>query len=162
MREFFRHKEDVKAAKLAGTLDGKTVIVQGLGNVGYHAAEFLSTEDGALITGIIERDGGLWNPKGMNVQAVFDWMRANAGVDGIPYPGTFIVDRSGVIRAKLFHEGYKERHVSEQIIEAAKPIDWGAMRFLFDTLAVRKRKIEWEDLVLMAARCVLRVFGGVG
>ena len=38
--------------------------------------------------------------------------------------------------------------------QAAKPIDWGAMRFLFDTVAVRRRKMEWEDL-LMAARCLL-------
>ena len=38
---------------------------------------------------------------------------------------------------------------------AAKPIDWGAMRFLFDTVAVRRRKMEWEDLLLMAARCLL-------
>ncbi|BCX50286.1 hypothetical protein HAHE_41940 [Haloferula helveola] len=39
--------------------------------------------------------------------------------------------------------------------QAAKPIDWGAMRFLFDTLVVRRRKMEWEDLLLMAARCLL-------
>ena len=39
--------------------------------------------------------------------------------------------------------------------QAAKPIDWGAMRFLFDTVAVRRRKMEWEDLLLMAARCLL-------
>ncbi len=39
--------------------------------------------------------------------------------------------------------------------QAAKPVDWGAMRFLLDTLAVRRRRIEWEDLLLMAARCLL-------
>lgn len=39
--------------------------------------------------------------------------------------------------------------------QAAKPVDWGAMRFLFDTLAIRRRKMEWEDLLLMAARCLL-------
>lgn len=39
--------------------------------------------------------------------------------------------------------------------QAAKPIEWGAMRFLFDTLSVRRRKMEWEDLLLMAARCLL-------
>jgi hypothetical protein len=39
--------------------------------------------------------------------------------------------------------------------QAAKPIDWGAMRFLFDTVAVRRRRMEWEDLLLMAARCLL-------
>ncbi|MBK1828961.1 PA14 domain-containing protein [Haloferula rosea] len=39
--------------------------------------------------------------------------------------------------------------------QAAKPVDWGAMRFLFDTVAIRRRKMEWEDLLLMAARCLL-------
>ena len=39
--------------------------------------------------------------------------------------------------------------------QAAKPLDWGAMRFLFDTLSVRRRKMEWEDLLLMATRCLL-------
>jgi len=39
--------------------------------------------------------------------------------------------------------------------QAAKPIDWGAMRFLLDTVALRRRKVEWEDLLLMIARCLL-------
>ena len=39
--------------------------------------------------------------------------------------------------------------------QAAKPMDWGAMRFLFDTVALRRRKMEWEDLLLMATRCLL-------
>ncbi len=39
--------------------------------------------------------------------------------------------------------------------QAAKPLDWGAMRFLFDTISVRRRKMEWEDLLLMATRCLL-------
>jgi len=39
--------------------------------------------------------------------------------------------------------------------QAAKPVEWGAMRFLFDTVAIRKRRMEWEDLLLMAARCLL-------
>jgi hypothetical protein len=39
--------------------------------------------------------------------------------------------------------------------QAAKPVEWGAMRFLFDTISVRRKKMEWEDLVLMAARCLL-------
>ena len=39
--------------------------------------------------------------------------------------------------------------------QAAKPYDWGAMRFLFDTVAARRRRMEWEDLLLMIARCLL-------
>ena len=70
LREFFRHPEDVAKANLKDGLEGKRVIVQGLGNVGYHASHFLSTEDGALITGIIERDGALINKKGINIGRV--------------------------------------------------------------------------------------------
>jgi len=72
LREFFNHPNDMKKAKLKGTLAGKKIIVQGLGNVGYHAALFLSTEDDALITSIIEKDGMLVNAKGLNVQKVYD------------------------------------------------------------------------------------------
>ena len=68
IREFFRHKKDMKLAKLQGTLEGKTIIVQGLGNVGYHAAKFLSEEDGAKVIGVIERDGAIYNKKGIDIE----------------------------------------------------------------------------------------------
>ncbi|MGB5835681.1 MAG: Glu/Leu/Phe/Val dehydrogenase [Albidovulum sp.] len=96
LREFFRHPKDMEAAGMTGKLDGKRVVVQGLGNVGYHAAQFLSTEDGALIIGIIERDGALVNPKGMNVQAVFDWLKEHQGVKGCP-EGTYVEEGAKVL-----------------------------------------------------------------
>ena len=61
IREFFRHPEDLKLAQIDGGLDSKKIIVQGLGNVGWHAAKFLSEEDGAKIIGIIERDGAIYS-----------------------------------------------------------------------------------------------------
>ncbi|MGD9862967.1 MAG: Glu/Leu/Phe/Val dehydrogenase [Pseudodonghicola sp.] len=84
LREFFRHPEDVAKAGLSGQLDGKRVIIQGLGNVGYHAAKFLSQEDGARVTGIIERDGALYNPDGLDVDAVYHWLQGHGGVTGFP------------------------------------------------------------------------------
>ena len=39
---------------------------------------------------------------------------------GIPYPGTFVVGTGGVIRSKLFLDGYKERHAVEALVEALK------------------------------------------
>jgi glutamate dehydrogenase (NAD(P)+) len=84
LREFFRHPDDVKKANLSGSLDGKRVIVQGLGNVGYHAAKFLSEEDGAKVIGIIERDGALYNEDGLDVEAVHQWMVKHSGVAGFP------------------------------------------------------------------------------
>lgn len=84
LREFFRYPEDVAKAGMSGTLDGKRVVVQGLGNVGYHAASFLSNEDGARVIGVIERDGGLFSADGLDVEAVSSWIRNHGGVTGYP------------------------------------------------------------------------------
>ncbi|SFM62138.1 Glu/Leu/Phe/Val family dehydrogenase [Shimia aestuarii] len=84
LREFFRHPEDVARAGLQGSLDGKRVIVQGLGNVGYHAAKFLSEEDGAKIIAILEHDGGLFSESGLDVEAVRQWILQHGGVTGFP------------------------------------------------------------------------------
>ncbi|MCK0170537.1 Glu/Leu/Phe/Val dehydrogenase [Aliiroseovarius sp. S1123] len=82
LREFFRHPEDVKIAKLDGKLKDKRIVVQGLGNVGYHAAKFLSQEDGSRIIGIIERDGALYDANGLDVEAVHQWIAGHGGVKG--------------------------------------------------------------------------------
>jgi glutamate dehydrogenase (NAD(P)+) len=84
LREFFRNPEDIKAAGLSGNLDGKRVVVQGLGNVGYHAAKFLREEDGSKIVGIIERDGALFNENGIDVDSVREWIIKHDGVTGFP------------------------------------------------------------------------------
>ncbi|MDA5094458.1 Glu/Leu/Phe/Val dehydrogenase [Aliiroseovarius sp. KMU-50] len=84
LREFFRHPEDIVKAGLEGSLKGKRIIVQGLGNVGYHASKFLSEEDHALITTIIERDGAIFDDHGLDVEAVRNWIAANDGVKGFP------------------------------------------------------------------------------
>jgi len=47
---------------------------------------------------------------------------ARGKAEGVPNPGTFILDRDGIIRAKLFLEGYRQRHTTEALIEAAKSI----------------------------------------
>ena len=41
---------------------------------------------------------------------------------GVPNPGTFLLDRQGVIRAKLFLEGFRDRHTTEALIKAANAI----------------------------------------
>lgn len=89
LQEFFRHPEDMAQANMTGSLDGKRVIVQGLGNVGYHAASFLAAEDGCKITAIIERDGALVNEDGLDVEAIRNWIANHGGITG--YPDTTLV-----------------------------------------------------------------------
>ncbi len=71
IRTFMEQAEDMKAIGLTPGIAGKRVIVQGLGNVGYHAAHFLQKDGRAVITGIIEREGALFAPDGMDVEDVF-------------------------------------------------------------------------------------------
>ena len=98
LQEFFRHPEDIKSAGLTGKLDGKSIILQGLGNVGYHAAKFLSEEDGARITGVIERDGAVSNSDGLEIEALKLWVAENGGVKDFP-GASYISDGASVLEA---------------------------------------------------------------
>ena len=80
IREFFRHKKDMKLAKIEGSLEGKKVVIQGLGNVGYHAAKFLSEEDGVKVIAVIERDGSVYNEKGINIEKLKKHISKTGGV----------------------------------------------------------------------------------
>jgi len=141
LREFFRYPEDIAKAGLSGTLDGKRVIVQGLGNVGYHAASFLSGEDGAKITGIIEHDGALVDEAGLDVEAVRRWIIGHGGVTGYAN-ATHIPDGAKVLENECdilipaalegeIHLGNAANIRAPLIIEAANgPITAGADEIL--------------------------------
>ncbi len=84
LHAFFRDTKGMEKAGLGGELDGKRVVVQGLGNVGYHAAKFLSEEDGCKITAIIERDGALFDDRGLDVEEVHRWISMHGTIKGYP------------------------------------------------------------------------------
>ncbi|MDA7967171.1 Glu/Leu/Phe/Val dehydrogenase, partial [Ruegeria sp.] len=141
LREFFRHPEDIQKAGLSGSLDGKRVIVQGLGNVGYHAAKFLSEEDGSRIVGIIEWDGALYNPDGIDVEAVRQWIVKHGGVKDYPdathsAEGGAVLEQECDILIPAALEGVinlsnAERIKAPLIIEAANgPVTAGADEIL--------------------------------
>lgn len=96
LREFFRHKEEVNNAGLKGQIEGQRIVVQGLGNVGYHASHFLSEEDGAIIVAVIERDGAIINPKGLNIRALKAHIDETGGVKGFAL-GTYEEDGAKVL-----------------------------------------------------------------
>jgi len=85
LRAFFNHPKDVEKAGMTPGLRGKRIIVQGLGNVGYHAALFLSTEDEALVTHVLERDGAVVDESGIDIEALKAHITATGSIHG--YPG---------------------------------------------------------------------------
>ena len=96
LREFFRHADDVKNAGLDGDLGGKRVVIQGLGNVGYHAGLILQEEDDAEVIAIIERDGALVHEEGISVQAVHNYICETGGVSGYP-DATYCADGPAIL-----------------------------------------------------------------
>jgi glutamate dehydrogenase (NAD(P)+) len=84
VREACDVAEDMKALGLTPGLAGKRVVVQGLGNVGYHAAKFLE-EGGAVIVGIAEREGAIHNPRGLDLEKVVAHRKATGSC--LNYPG---------------------------------------------------------------------------
>jgi glutamate dehydrogenase (NAD(P)+) len=69
LREACSVPEDMRKIGLAPGLDGKRFVVQGLGNVGYHAAKYL-VEAGAVMVGVSEIRAGIANPKGIDLEAL--------------------------------------------------------------------------------------------
>jgi len=89
VKDFFRYKDDLKVAGLSEGLGGKKVVVQGLGNVGYHASMFLQEEDDCKITAIIEYNGSLHNENGIDVKKAKEFMMEHGSFEGYP-DATFV------------------------------------------------------------------------
>lgn len=79
IREFCNQAEDMKKLGLETGLEGKTVVVQGFGNVGYWSAKFFQ-DAGAIVVGIAEYDGTVYNQKGLDVDALSKHVKATGSV----------------------------------------------------------------------------------
>jgi len=79
VREAVNDTELMNSLGLKTGFHDKTVIVQGFGNVGYHAAKFLA-EAGATITGIIQWDGAIYNANGINIDDLSKHHKATGSI----------------------------------------------------------------------------------
>ena len=83
IREVCNNEDVMKKLGLSTGIAGKKVIVQGLGNVGYHSAKFFQ-EGGAIIVGLAEFEGSIYNEKGLDVEAVFQHRKATGSILNFP------------------------------------------------------------------------------
>jgi len=93
LQSYFRCLDD---GGTCNSLEGQRVIIQGLGNVGYHAAKFLQGEDGVKIIGIIQRDGAIINQDGLPVNEARKFIAKTGGVKGFP-DAEYIEDGKSVL-----------------------------------------------------------------
>ena len=69
--------------RLGQELRGRKVVVQGFGNVGSLAARLLWRDD-AVIAGISDVKGGIWNPHGIDIRQLEAHIAEAGGVGGFP------------------------------------------------------------------------------
>ena len=81
VREACDNTEDMKNVGLKPGLDGKRFVIQGLGNVGYHAAKFLQ-EAGAVMVGVAEWNGAIHRPQGLELEKVYAHYRESGALTG--------------------------------------------------------------------------------
>lgn len=164
IQEFFRHSDDVKRAGLDDGLSGKRIVIQGLGNVGYHAAKFLSQEDGAIITAIIERDGAIINDEGLNVEDVFQHLLQHGTVKDFPGSrfepaGAMVLEKECDLLIPAAMEGQITRDNADRInakvvVEAAN----GPVTFEADEILNRKGIIVLPDILVNAGGVIVSYF----
>jgi glutamate dehydrogenase (NAD(P)+) len=83
IREATQDAADMKKLGLSPGLAGKTAVVQGLGNVGYYTAKFL-TDAGVRLVGLAEREGSIASEKGLDLEAVVAHRTATGSILDFP------------------------------------------------------------------------------
>jgi glutamate dehydrogenase (NAD(P)+) len=92
IRECVDVGEDMQKLGLSTGLQDKKIIVQGLGNVGYHTTKYLS-EFGALIVGLCEYEGAIYNADGLDLEAVVKHRKETGSI--LNFPGAKSFSNSG-------------------------------------------------------------------
>ena len=91
LREACSHADDMQTLGLARGIEGKRLVVQGLGNVGFHTSKYCR-EGGALIIAIAEQEGAILNPGGLDEGKVFAHRKETGSI--LNYPGAANIPRT--------------------------------------------------------------------
>lgn len=86
--------DDMTELGLKRGLENKTFVIQGLGNVGYHAALYM-IEGGAKMVGVAEIDGSIYSKKGIDLEKLMEYKELNGGIVG--FEGTETLENSQAV-----------------------------------------------------------------
>ena len=91
IREVCNMTEVMQKQGLQTGIQGKTVVVQGLGNVGYHSAMFFR-QGGAKVIALAEYEGAIYNAEGLNEEEVFQHRKATGSI--LNFPGATNLEKN--------------------------------------------------------------------
>ena len=164
IREFFRHEDDCIKAGFEGSLKDKRVSIQGLGNVGYHAAKFLQEEDECMIVCVMERNGAIINMDGLNIEKIKKYLSEHGSFEGCN-EGRFEANSSDFLsmecdilipaaRENVINESNAQEIKAKLIVEAAN----GPITFEADELLNERHVTIIPDIMANAGGVAVSYF----
>jgi glutamate dehydrogenase (NAD(P)+) len=84
IREACNFEEDMRRRGLSPGIEGKTMIIQGLGNVGSYTGTIAQDEGGVKIVGVGEVEGAIYNPNGINIHELIAYRKEHKTFEGFP------------------------------------------------------------------------------
>jgi glutamate dehydrogenase (NAD(P)+) len=84
LREMLGFKEDMREIGLTPGIEGKTMVVQGMGNVGYHTARISVNEGGVKLIGVAEYEGSIHKADGIDIDALVAHRKATGSILNFP------------------------------------------------------------------------------
>ena len=164
LREFFKNEDLLKLLNFSSSMNDKNFIIQGFGNVGYHAAKFISEDNEIKLIGIGEYNGAIYNQEGINVEHAKKYFLNNGSFEKYP-KGTFIKDTSLILkkdcdvlipaaRENVITEKNADEIKAKLIIEAAN----GPISYKAHTILNRKKVFVIPDILANAGGVAVSYF----
>jgi len=86
LKEIVSYKEDMDKLGLSTGMEGKTIAIQGLGNVGYYAGTICQEEGGSKIVSVAEYEGAIYSKDGIDIKKLMKFRKKTGSIIG--FPGT--------------------------------------------------------------------------
>jgi glutamate dehydrogenase (NAD(P)+) len=164
LREFFKNEDLLKLLNFSSSMSDKNFIIQGFGNVGYHAAKFISEDNEMKLIGIGEYNGAIYNQEGINVEHAKRYFLKNGSFEKYP-KGTFIKDASLILkkdcdvlipaaRENVITEKNADEIKAKLIIEAAN----GPISYKAHSILNRKKVFVIPDILANAGGVAVSYF----
>lgn len=164
VKEFFRNEDLYSKLQLDKNLNNKTMIVQGIGNVGYHLAKFLTTEDKVKLVGIAEYNGGIISKDGIDIEKAKKFFDKKGTLNGFPNSkyikdGSLILNKECDILIPAAREGVITKSnanliKAKLIVEAAN----GPITYKADSILKRKNIFIIPDVLANAGGVAVSYF----
>jgi glutamate dehydrogenase (NAD(P)+) len=143
IRQLCDKPDDMKKLGMSVGMAGKRFVVQGLGNVGSHTAIIAQDEGEAVIVGVSDVEGAIYNPDGFDIHELLRYRKENGSILNFPGAESFPKEQRNIVLefdCDILVPAALENQITEEnaprikagiIAEAANgPVTFGAAEIL--------------------------------